>query len=81
MQKNRTNLSKIRTFGKIYRKIYLSEFIHPFQINFKLDGLHRTIIDFTQGSATSARDGGWGRVLKHPVVLRMNDIESLYSSD
>ena len=34
--------------------------ILPWQINFELDVLHPTIIDFTQGSATWARDGGQG---------------------
>ena len=31
-----------------------------FLINLKLDVFHPTIIDFTQGSATWARDGGHG---------------------
>ena len=34
--------------------------ILPWQINFELDVLHPTIIDFTQGSATWAWDGGHG---------------------
>ena len=44
--------------------------IRPWQINFKLDVLHPIIINFNQGSATWARDGGGG-VLKHPVRVTM----------
>ena len=35
---------------------------YPTFISYKLVVLHRTIIDFTQGSATWSQDGGGGQV-------------------
>ena len=43
--------------------------ILPWQINFKLDVLHPTIIDFTQGSATLARDGGHPVFCSHRLMI------------